>query len=177
MNCIPTKEPWLLYKFSLTAPQEMLRKQWEEYASVKSSVERTSYKPSTMLTFAMNGLLGFSAPLKTIKLAPVTKENQKKLELHQKNTPYILEPVTLGAFSTCFSMYLSWLDSVCWWLEFYSLVHSAYRPDVSLLLSWSWLQEPWHAHQWHWESLPPDERIKDVYFLKDYQVLSLHDFG
>ena len=140
-------------------------------------MERTSYKPSTMLTFAMNGLLGFSAPLKTIKLAPVTKENQKKSELHQKNTPYILEPVTLGAFSTCFSMYLSWLDSVCWWLEFYSLVHSAYRPDVSLLLSWSWLQEPWHAHQWHWESLPPDERIKDFYFLKDYQVLSVHDFG
>ena len=30
-----------------------------------------------MLTFAMNGLLVFRAPLKTIKLAPVTKKNQQ----------------------------------------------------------------------------------------------------
>jgi len=31
-----------------------------------------------MLTLAMNGLLGFSAPLNTIKLAPVTKQNKNK---------------------------------------------------------------------------------------------------
>ena len=37
--------------------------------------------PSTMLTFAMNGLLVFRAPLKTIKLAPVTKKKNNKWTL------------------------------------------------------------------------------------------------
>ena len=39
--------------------------------------QTTGDKPSTMLTLAINGLLDFTAPLKTIKLAPVTKLRYK----------------------------------------------------------------------------------------------------